>query len=57
MNLKIIILHVLQLLKKQKETQKQEERKRLCLYGVKFSWGWCSLLINEIVVHTVHEYK
>lgn len=62
-NLQIIILHVLQLLKKDKKAKQKQEKKTkkqetvLVRSPTNFSEDDVQLLIPEIVVHTVHEYK
>ena len=63
-NVQIIILHVLQLLKKRQKSEtktwKEEKKKQetvLVRSPTNFSEDDVQLLIPEIVVHTVHEYK
>ena len=63
-NIQIIILHVLQLLKKDKKAKQKHEKKTkkkqetvLVRSPTNFSEDDVQLLIPEIVVHTVHEYK
>lgn len=61
-NLQIIILHVLQLLKKDKKQNKNKKKTNkqetvLVRSPTNFSEDDVQLLIPAIVVHTVHEYK